>query len=129
MSPTTTVVRGQAFEEQRITLYHEWIHSVLARRVAPLRQLRASLKASAYHRLALLRYLEEVLAEAYGQARVRGFLAGLKQISFPMGAPGQGYVTISQVASEGVAIGTIDLMTGLFIVYFVDGALEAPKSE
>jgi hypothetical protein len=120
------VVRSQTFDEQRITLYHEWIHSVLSPRVAPLRQLRASLKASAYHRSALLRYLEEAMAEAYGQAKVSGFIAGLKQVSFPVGS---GYVTLSQLASEGVAIGTIDVMSGLFTVYFVEGELEAPRPE
>jgi hypothetical protein len=119
------VVRTQTFEQQRITLHHEWVHSVLSPRVAPLRQLRASLKASGYHRSALLRYLEEAMAEAWGRGKVQGIVEGIKALSFPIGP--DSYVTISQLASEGAAIGSIDLLGAMYTVYVVDAPYTEPQ--
>ena len=59
---------------------------------------------SAYARLALLRYLEEALAEGYAQLRVNGLTSGLRALRFPLD---HGYVTVSQLTSEGSTIGTI----------------------
>lgn len=60
---------------------------------------------SAYQRSAFLRYLEEALAESYAQLRMDGSLRGLLfGVSFPVK---NGYVTISQFAGEGIAIGNI----------------------
>src|SRR5262249_13684588 len=47
------VIRNQPIIEQRLTLYHEWIHSILSPRVGPLRTLRAQVHATAYLRSAL----------------------------------------------------------------------------
>jgi hypothetical protein len=110
------VTRNQVLREQRLTLYHEWVHRVLSPKFAPLRQLRAQLRARAYWRSALLRYLEEAMAESYARLRVagpRGLLAG---ISFPLDG---GYVTISQLSGEGIAIGSIAVGGAQFTVSVV----------
>jgi hypothetical protein len=104
-----SVTRLQSIEEQRLTLYHEWVHSVLSPRLRYLQQLRAGIRASAYWRSALLRYLEEALAESYAQLKVRGIEYAWKGVTFPIGLPGQGYVTVSELVSEGTAIGNIVL--------------------
>ena len=78
---------------------------------------------SAYSRSALLRYLEEALAEGYGQLRVHGLANTLGAIKFPLQG---GYVIVSQLASEGLAIGTITLGGTLF---FVSISLGQPPSD
>lgn len=121
------VVRNQSITEQRITLYHEWVHSVLSPRVAPLRHLRARLKASAYWRSALLRYLEEAMAEGWAQLRVRGLSHAISAIKFPIAPPGQGgYVTLSQLQAEGVAIGSVMLEGARFTVFLSEAEYEEP---
>ena len=108
-----TVARNQSLTEQRLTLFHELVHRFFSPRIGPLRQLRAELNMSAYSRSALLRYLEEALAEGYGQLRVHGLADALGAHRFPLQG---GYVTISQMADEGTAIGTIMLGGVLFRV-------------
>lgn len=66
---------------------------------------------SAYNRSALLRYLEEALAEGYAQLRVNGLARALGAYRFPLQG---GYVTVSQLLTEGQAIGTITL-GGVFL--------------
>ena len=78
------VARNQSLTEQRLTLLHELVHRYLSPRVGPLRRLRAELRISAYSRSALLRYLEETLAEAYAQLRVRGLSQALGAFRFPI---------------------------------------------
>jgi hypothetical protein len=112
------VSRNQSLTSQYETLYHEWVHSVLSPRFGPFRQIRAQLKASAYHRSALLRAIEEAMAESYAQLRVHGLQNILIGISFPLKG---GYVTISQIASEGTAIGNIMLGGMRFTVYLKEG--------
>lgn len=118
------VTRNQSLTEQRVTLYHEWVHSVLSPRIAPLRALRARLRASAYWRSALLRYLEEAMAESYAQLRVYGLSNILTGIRFPIEG---GYVSVSQLAAESVAIGNIFIGGSLFQVYTVGGQWDAEK--
>lgn len=113
------VSRLQSMSEQQVTLFHELVHSVLSPKFKLLRQFRSDLRVSGYHRIALLKYLEEALAEGYGQFRVRGLGAALKGITFPIGPPPYGYVTISQLASEGLAIGAIVVGGDLFRVHFL----------
>jgi len=112
------VMRNQSMQQQRLTLLHEWVHRVLSPRVGPLRQIRAQIRLSAYGRSALLQYLEEALAESYAQLRmgggIRGLLVGIK---FPLA---EGYVTISQMAGEGIAIGNITIGSAQFTVRVVD---------
>ena len=101
-----TVARNQSLSEQRITLFHELVHRYFSPRLGPFRKIRAELNMSAYSKSALLRYLEEALAEGYGQLRVNGLVQALGAIKFPLQG---GYVTVSQLAAEGLAIGTITL--------------------
>jgi hypothetical protein len=114
-----------SLEEQRLTLYHELIHSIFSPRVAPLRQLRARLSMSAYNRSAIMKYIEEALAETYAQLKVKGFSWENAQtgITFPVA---EGYVTVSQLAVEGQAIGTIAVGSALFTVYVLNIPQEAP---
>jgi hypothetical protein len=59
---------------------------------------------SAYARSALLRHLEEALAEGYAQLRVNGLASAIRAYRFPIDG---GYVTLSELGGEGLAIGTI----------------------
>lgn len=107
------VSRKQSLSEQKLTLFHELVHRHFSPRIRPFRKLRAELNMSAYSRSALLRYLEETLAEGYGQLRVYGVASAFGAIKFPLQG---GYVTVSQLTSEGIAIGTITLGGTLFRV-------------
>jgi hypothetical protein len=115
-----SVARNQSLSEQRITLFHELVHRYFSPRMGPFRQLRAELSMSAYSRSALLRYLEEALAEGYGQLRAHGLAKALGAIKFPLQG---GYVTVSQLAAEGFAIGTITLGGNLFFVSISQGSI------
>jgi hypothetical protein len=103
------VIRTQSLAEQRLTLFHERVHSFFSPKCKFFLHLRARLKASAYWRSALLRYLEEALAEGYAQFKVRGLADALKAVSFPIGPAPYGYVTVSQLVAEGAGIGSIVL--------------------
>jgi hypothetical protein len=91
-------------------------------KVGPMRHLRAQLRASGYWRSALLRYLEEALAESYAQLRVHGLQAAVVGIRFPVQ---HGYVTVSQIATEGVAIGNIAVGGSILTVRVSEGLWEA----
>lgn len=103
------VVRAQSYVEQRVTLFHELGHSYFSPKFKYMRLFRARLKASAYWRSALLRYLEEALVEGFGQFKVNGLLPALKAVTFPIGPAPYGYVTVGQLVTEGTALGTIVL--------------------
>ncbi len=113
------VSRAQTLTEQQFALYHEWVHSILSPRLIVLQRLRASVNASAYARSALLRYLEEALAQSYAHLRAHGIAHTWKGVTFPVGAPGRGYVTVAQIVSEGAAIGTITVGGHLFRVHWL----------
>jgi hypothetical protein len=108
-----SIARNQSLSEQRVTLFHELVHRHFSPRIGPFRKLRAEINMSAYSRSALLRYLEEALAEGYAQLRVHGLANALGAIKFPLQG---GYVIVSQLAFEGRAIGTITLGGMLFNV-------------
>ena len=110
---TIQIARNQSLSEQRITLLHELVHRYFSPRTGPFRQLRAELNMSAYARSALLRYLEEALAEGYAQLQTNGLGSALGAYRFPIAG---GYVTVSGLAAEGQAIGTIILGGALFHV-------------
>lgn len=72
-----------------------------------LREFRAELRITAYKKSALLRYIEEALAESYAQLRVNGINGLPAGIRFPIA---NGYVTLRAVAKEaaiGTAVGTV----------------------
>jgi len=102
--------------DRALVLYHEQVHSFLSPKLGFLREFRARLGTSAYQRSAFMKYLEEALAETYAQLRVNGFSALPTGIRFPVK---NGYVTISQLYTEGAAVGTIVIGTMSFTVTFV----------
>jgi hypothetical protein len=92
----STKLSGQAELE---TLLHEQIHSALSPKFWLLRTARANMGQWAYNKVALLRYLEEALAETYALCRSRGVnaenvLTGLK---FPFV---EKYLTITRATVE-----------------------------
>ena len=111
----TVSSKGSA-TEQALVLYHELVHSFLSPKLGPLRGFRARLGASAYQRSAFLKYLEEALAETYAQLRVNGIHELPTGIRFPVK---NGYVTATQLYTEGAAIGTIVIGTLSFRITFV----------
>lgn len=116
------VIRKQPIIEQRLTLYHEWVHSILSPRFGPLRQLRAQLRASAYNRSSLLRYIEEAMAESYAQLRIYGLQNILVGIRFPIQG---GYMTVSQIVSERIAVGNITIGGMRFTTYVTQGVFSS----
>jgi hypothetical protein len=119
-----SIARNQSLTEQRLTLLHELVHRYFSPRTGPLRRLRANLQMSGYERSAVLRYLEEALAEGYAQLRVHGLARALAAYRFPVA---YGYVTVSQIAAEGIAIGTISVGGSVFVVTIRMDA-SAPRS-
>lgn len=116
------VRRNLSISDQRAALFHELFHRFFTPTFGPMRQLRAEMAASTYWRSSLVRYLAEAMAQAYGQLRVYGVHQALAAVRFPIK---NGYVTISQMITEGVAIGNITLGGGIFTVRVVKGNLEA----
>ena len=110
-------VQGSATEQQ-LVLLHETVHRFLSPRLGLLRTFRARLGVSAYARSAIVKYLEEALAETYAQLRVIGFKGVFKGIAFPVGPD---YVTLSALATEGAAIGTIIVGVERFTVSILSG--------
>jgi hypothetical protein len=105
--------------EQQLARVHELVHSFLRPRLRFLRQFRARLNASAYTRSAILKYLEEGLAETVAQLSVRGIAGLMTGIRFPIA---NGYLTLQQLVCEGAEIGTIVVGTQRFSVQFIVGA-------
>lgn len=108
------VARNQSFTEQRLTLYHEWVHSVLSPKFSVLRRFRAQFRLNAYKKSGLIRYLEEALAESYAQLKVQGMRKAITGFSFPIT---HGYLTVSELAAEGVAIGNVIVSGTVYRVY------------
>lgn len=105
--------------EQQLARLHELVHSFLSPRLALFRTFRARLAISAYTRSAILRYLEESLAESFAQIRVNGLGHLLTGIRFPVS---NGYLTLQQLACEGAELGKIVFGTERFSVQFIAGA-------
>ena len=115
--------------EQQLALLHELVHRFFSPRLGILRTLRTRLRWGSYSKSVVLRYLEEALAETYAQLRVNGFKGLLAAIRFPVEG---GYMSLSELAAEGQAIGTIIVGSQRFSVSLVNGppkwAEEARKS-
>lgn len=73
---------------------------------------------SGYTRSALMRYLEEALAEGFAQVRINGLTGIMTGIRFPVA---NGYMSLQALACEGAEIGTIVLGNQRFSVQFVPG--------
>lgn len=118
------VARNQPITEQRLTLMHELVHRYFSPRTGPLRKLRAEANLSLYTRSAWLRYLEEALAEGYGQLKVHGVMHAIRALRFPLR---EGYVTISQLGAEGQAIGAITVGGVLLHVSISQGSIRESR--
>jgi len=105
--------------EQQLARIHELVHSFLRPRLRFLRRFRARLNASAYTRSAILKYLEEGLAETIAQLGVYGISGLITGIRFPIA---NGYLTLQTLMCEGAEIGTIALGTQQFSVQVIIGA-------
>ena len=105
--------------EQQLARIHEMVHSFLRPRLRYLRRFRARLNASAYTGSAILKYLEEGLAETVAQLSVRGIAGLLTGIKFPIA---NGHLTLQQLVCEGAEIGTIMLGSQRGSVQVVVGA-------
>jgi hypothetical protein len=82
-----------------------------------LREQRADFGMSGYQNSALLRYLEEALAETYAQLRVNGIKGLPAGVRFPIA---NGYVTLRAVATEAsIGAAGVTLVIG-GIVFVVD---------
>jgi len=104
--------------EQQLVLLHEVVHKFFTPRLGFLRNFRVQLKAAGYTRSVLLKYLEEAMAETYAQLRINGIKGALTGIRFPVA---NNYVSISELAAEGQAIGTIVVGVQQFFVSIVLG--------
>lgn len=93
-------------EEQRITLDHETVHSILSPKIGTLREFRARVAASGYERVLLLRYLEEAMAETYALVRANGIRDVITGVTFPIK---NGYLTITDLTNQtqGAFIGIV----------------------
>jgi hypothetical protein len=109
--------RGTA-TEQEMVLLHETVHRALTPKLGILRTFRVRLRIAGYARSVVLKYLEEAMCETYAQLRVVGFKGVLEGIRFPVA---NDYVSISQLAAEGEAIGTIVVGVQRFVVSYVFG--------
>jgi hypothetical protein len=112
--------------EQDLARIHEMVHSFLRPRFRYLRQFRARLNASAYWRSAILRYLEEGLAETIAQLSVRGLAGLMTGLRFPIR---NGYLSIQQLVCEGAEIGNIMVGTQRFSVQFIPGPPQGESPE
>jgi hypothetical protein len=109
--------------DRALVLYHEQVHSALSPKLLRCREMRADLGMAGYQRSALLRYLEEALAESYAQLRVHGVRGLPAGIRFPVA---NGYVTLSAVLKEAVVAGGLGSITVAGIIYAVNFEPSAP---
>ena len=102
--------------------FHERVHRALSPRFRLFQELRADLSMHGYNRSALLRYLEEALAETYAQLRVNGFRGTLDGIRFPLRSSHY-QITLTRLAMEGtgVLMGTIVVGGAGYTVYLLTG--------
>lgn len=105
---------------RRACRFHELVHRYFSPRPGPMHKLRAELRMAGYSRSAFLRYLEEALAEGYGQLRVHGLERAMGAFRFPLSG---GYVTISELTQEGQAIRAITLGSALVRVSLSHGPI------
>ena len=108
--------------EQQLVEFHERVHRALSPRFRLFQELRADLSMHGYNRSALLRYLEEALAETYAQLRVNGFRGTLDGIRFPLRSSHY-QITLTRLAMEGtgVLMGTIVVGGAGYTVYLLTG--------
>lgn len=97
---------GNAADKQLHVLLHELGHRMLTPKISFLREFRGNLNMSAYLRSAWVQYLEEVIAEAHAGFVGKGVGEALLAFKFPIK---HGYVTISQLTEEMIAVTNITI--------------------
>ena len=116
-------------DEARITLDHELVHRFFSPKFGPFLRLRARVGISGYMRSAMLRYLEEAMAEGYAQCRAQGFTGVIKGIRFPIN-PRTEYLSIDeQSAVRGQILGTIIVNGQIMTVSLQHGLPPPPQQE
>jgi hypothetical protein len=101
--------------DQALVRAHELVHRFLTPRFGILRQFRVELSMAGYLRSMLLQYIEEMLAETIAQLKVNGFDGLIDGLKFPVE---KGYMSVSALATEGQAIGTVSIGAQLFSIVF-----------
>jgi hypothetical protein len=91
--------------------------SLVSPKLLKCREMRADLGMAGYERSALLRYLEEALAESYAQLRVHGVRGLPAGIRFPVA---NGYVTLSAVLKEAAVAAGLGTIAVAGIIYAVN---------
>jgi hypothetical protein len=96
-------------DDLKVAAYHEAVHRFLAPELQIFREFRVYLKQSGYRKSYILRYLEEALAETYGQMRVYGVgsEALFKGLKLPLGTRYE--ISVVQLGEEarGILLGPI----------------------
>ena len=114
-----TIDSGLSASESQITLDHELVHRFFSPKLGPFRRLRASVRISGYVRSAMLKYLEEAMAEGYAQVRAHGLQGVITGIRWPMEG---GYLSIEEMSvMRGTIVGTIVVEGRLMHVSIVQG--------
>lgn len=100
------IQRTATMADFEVAYYHELVHRFFSPRINVMRKFRAQMGQSAYNNSAIIRGVEEAIAEMYAQCRVRGISQKniIRGFRFPIE---DGAVTVSQLKGEGVVIGTI----------------------
>jgi hypothetical protein len=116
-------------QDRALALFHERVHSFLSPKLLVGRTLRADIMEAGYKHSALLKYLEEALAETYAQLHVRGMKGLVTGLRVPVQ---NGYVTLSRLAVEGAAA-TITAGGATYGVYYrakksLEGKTEKPAA-
>lgn len=95
---------GNTLAKQKHVEIHELGHRIFTPKLAILREFRATTAMSGYLRSAWLQFLEETMVEARASFIGKGAGEALLSLSFPIK---NGYVTISQLAEEMIAVENI----------------------
>jgi hypothetical protein len=103
--------------DQALAQAHEMVHRFLTPKFGPLRAFRVKLGMAGYLRSSLLQYIEEAIAESVAQFQVKGIIFG--GLKFPVQ---NGYMLVTDLVSEGAAIGTIMIGGSAFTVQFIPAA-------
>jgi hypothetical protein len=113
---------NQSAEQLKLTLFHEGVHRILSPKLRMFQETRATYAENMYWNHALLRYIEEALAETYAQ--VRGYGLSSKAVydgmRFPLESKygGEGYVYLHVVKKQalqaaGVVATTVIVIGGV----------------
>jgi hypothetical protein len=112
--------------ESRITLDHELVHRFLSPKFGPFLRLRASVRINGYVRSAMLKYLEEAMAEGYAQVRAHGLQGVITGVRWPIVG---GYLSIDEMAvMRGTILGTIVVDGRLMHVSIVQGSPDSTNT-